>query len=366
MNVLMFSESNLQASNTFSSPQQMFHHQTNQTDELVSFRPKVKLKRKHASRADVDHDSADEMYNDEESSNSSYSSSKSNSTEGSCFSSSSSTLSVKKTHHGHKVHIAEQKMSDALSRLQIDQIQVESPVPVEQQDVQIEGELEERPSTKSHRTIIDNLDDSDEFELGDDNVDTGNIVVSNELKQKLKEFKFEDFLINNLNKNHQPSEIDSKLKNMQVMLWLPKNSSSLASQIDENDSKSSNLSYSSSDSNTSTIIPNDNSTSSIRYKVEEPSDASSREKSKLKRSFSQVNRISIEELKPNHFNPFFIEKFGVREGKQSEDTDKIHSSVQFYLVDEEVDKKSNELTSKNINSSLNITELDNDEETMEF
>jgi hypothetical protein len=351
-------KSSFQAANCITSQTKMFHHQKNKTDGLVPFHAKPKLKRKHASRANLDYDSTDEMDNDEESSNSS--SSSSNSTEGSCISSSSSTFSIKKTHNGHKVLITEQKMSDALNHLQIDQNKAKSQIPIEQQDSQIE-ELEETTSAKSNRTIIDNLDDSDEF--SDETVENGNIVVSNELKQKLREFKLEDFLMTNLNKIQQPNEIDSKAKSMQLMVWLPKNT---FSKTDENSSKSSILSDSSSDSFTSTSVPNDEnqtSSSAVKYKVEEPSDANSTKKSQLKRSFSQVNRISIEELKPNHINPFLIKKFGETKSKES---DKNPSSVQFYLVDEDVDKKPNECISNKVNAGFNITELDNCEEEMEF
>lgn len=203
----------------------------------------------------------------------------SNSSSSSSVSTSSSTGSftfkLNKVQNGHKLLITEETMSNALK------------------DLCMESEMCSNENAKS-LIPFESINDHDD---GDEPDECPCVIqLSDELKSKLKEY----------NNTNLFSNLAHNQNNMQLVIWSPR--VELRSNLDNDaDCESgSDIDLSSSDAS----LPSSSSTDSLKnkasttskttteqstaYKIEEPLD--SHAKNKLKRKYSQLNKISIEEL----------------------------------------------------------------------
>jgi hypothetical protein len=254
------------------------------------------------------------------------------STDSSSVSSSSSAgIKAHKIKHGHKILITEEKINEAMHDLQLEIDRIDS---------------------ADNALCQDPLDDNSEKE-DTDQADTKMFLVSSELKSKLKEFYKQEML-----KYSGLKKVNNHSNNLQVVLWSPPNPLSSLSTL----SNSSFISSSSSedDSNSSSSNKTFTNNHQSAYKVEEPpcEDRSVSKKKTLKRKFSQLNKITIEEICVN----------GVRQSQKS-------SQPIFYLVDEDESEEPEAEHSQILNQqqekksdNVKIVECPDsfDEESMDF
>lgn len=303
---------------------------------------KQKLKRKHfkssnkllpganLNSGDESSETGEDFIDEFEDSNSN------SSTSSSIISISSGKIALKPTKikHGHKIIVTEEKMSDALRDLQIEM----DSMPIQSNSNQEQNIFFDICSNSSSGS-------SDEEE---ENKNSSGIYLSEELKNKLREYDQQTYFLNSSIK-HEKS-VDFDLNKMQVIPWTPKPSIPLSDLEEENSGNSS----SSSSETSLNSISGDNITT---YKVQEPSEANNRPaKNKLKRKFSQLNKITIEEI-------------DTKLNSTKTDSSEIKSS--FYLVDEtdqDQDLRKNSQyfgtggRTEKPNSSLQISEVTDDEE----
>lgn len=276
-------------------------------------------------------DEIEELFLDDNNSNRSDSSSTSSNNSISTSSTSSSAapiIKIKKSKkkHGHKIMILEDSnMSDALNHLQIE---------VDDDD--------ENDSLKSH-VLINNhhklslppssnsIEDEDDDEY-QENDPSSNFIMSDQLKQTLKNYKnYDEYVLSKVS-NEQNN-------NLQLILWQPP---PVIPLDDENDPTSESLFTSTKPiiPSTTKVIPSnitDDSNQLNYYTVEEPIEYTKSQKSHLKRSFSQVSKISIEELK--HLNNISNTSQQVNASNHHFMNVPSNHQVQFYLVDEMDDQK---------------------------
>ena len=212
---------------------------------------------------------------------------------------SSLVLKATKIKHGQKMLITEDKMSEALKDLQIE---------IEHLKYEEVKSVDMLP--KSSNQGVDHDQEDTDDELAGEN----GIIISNELKAKLNEYQYQNMLIA-AGRLKEDKLIKFDKNKMQLMIWSPPPPlSSLASNVlsEESDDESTTSTY-------STFLPidvNGELVSNPFYKVEEPSDSIQSKKNRLKRKYSQVNKINIEEM-INNSMPV------------------IENKTTFYLVDEE-------------------------------
>ena len=314
--------------------------------------------------------------NDDSSSNSNSSalSGSSNSTNSSSYG-----LRANKIKHGHKILVTEDKMSEALRDLQIEIDQI--------QDTNFAA----KPKTEPQVKVDFDLELEEDLEGEKEKEANGAILISNELKAKLREYSYEDFLLKTQMKKSQ--QVDSDMNKLQVVLYSPIIGKPPLSQPDESDkdesvtfhiedsediakitsapltyrnnmmhsseltnhSNSSCSSYSGSGSSGEESMSASSTFPAQTYKVEEPPSEFNVNR-KLKRKFSQLNKILIEEMSSNN--------------------QQVSSSnlPNFYLVDDEDSEKLEQpkqtLSSESVNkltSGLNIEEISsNESEEMEI
>jgi hypothetical protein len=220
-------------------------------------------------------------------------------------------IKANKIKHGHKILVTEEKMTEALKDLQIEIDNIESEPPVSAEKL-----VPEPPNQ-------DLTFDEDDEETGEkiDKQQNG-IYISDELKKKLNELKYRNMMMatsdvlksgaNGLNPFFESPN------NMQLVVWAPPAPFPCA-RSDPDDDESGDEVNTSINSNCSTLPDMSDvcdSTSNF-YKVEEPSDSSASKKNRLKRKFSQLNKIQIEEMPPLNSQPLNGQK----------------PAATFYLVD---------------------------------
>lgn len=189
-------------------------------------------------------------------------------------------LKKRKGSQSHKVIILEDnKVSEALKDLQI--------------EVDSDDNLDKSPKFLSQQiTISKNDDQIDEENEKNDELKNRNILISDQLKHSLKEYQnFDEFILSKMkSKVSEPNKL-------QLILWQPPPPPASPSPRFQ----SENTGHTKSKFN----INNFGNDSADRkrenelnfYTVEEPVETKKSEKNSLKRSFSQVSKISIEELK---------------------------------------------------------------------
>lgn len=253
------------------------------------------------SNSDIEEEDSLDESNDENSNSS---------TSSSVVSTSSGSVSLKPIKHGHKILVTEEKMSNALKDLQIEV-----------------GKDTGMMQTSDKKNIIFDIYSSDEEEENENEEmkKQSGFLISDELKNTLRDYNSsENYFLKQM--KHEKS-VNFNLNKMQLIPWSP----GISNFEEESDSFSS----SSSSSSESSLSPNDKN--STFYKVEEPSEINSKEKNKLKRKFSQLNKICIEEVTDSE-TPMGLD-------------------TNFYLVEQEDDQKNFNASNKT-RKNLNITEID--------
>jgi len=217
---------------------------------------------------------------------------------------------MKKTHkpRSHKVIITEEKMTDALRELQLDR---------------------EKKQSEFNFYLTDELRSSiDKFKNDDD-----------ELKQR--------FL--NLNKKCQ----EDPSKHMQIIPWIQNEKSEKI--ISEPEAKTEYKSSSSTDGSMDSFenFSQDSSDNFNKYKVEEPSE----KKNLLKRKHSEVNELTIEELKPTENSPsnitnHYLVELPVDEAQASAQSPSQSPNFNFNFNNEQAAQQPNVLITEFIESPL--------------
>jgi hypothetical protein len=210
-----------------------------------------------------------------------------------------------KIRHGHKMLITEEsKMSEALKDLQIEIDNIESEPPAVLSSSSNASRAVE-PAFKHHDVAFDNEDADDE-----NDTTTSGILISNELKKKLSEFKYKNILMatsDDLRGRSAFNPYFDTSNNMQLVVWappapLPCPDDAAAESEEQTTEDEVNTSI---NSNSSTLPDMSEMTSSSvasLYKVEEPTDSATSKKNRLKRKFSQLNKIQIEEMQQQPLN----------------------------------------------------------------
>jgi hypothetical protein len=212
-----------------------------------------------------------------------------------------------KIKHGHKILVTEEKINEALKDLQIEIDNIESD--------------QKEPTTMSTSTALSTIaskqrsfdfnyqDDENEFD--DEQQQQAGILISDELKKKLHEFRYQNMLMassGSLNNSRGCPSLDIDARQMQLVLWSPQPAVPCF-EPSEDEIEAQDELNSSFNSNTSTLpdmaeavggsLGRVASSLSLAnsYKVEEPCDLN--KKNRLKRKFSQLNKIQIEEMMLN-------------------------------------------------------------------
>jgi hypothetical protein len=291
---------------------------------------------------DLDEDEEiEELALDDNNSNKSDSSSTSSNNSTSTLSTSSvvPVLKIKKSKikHGHKVLILEDNnMSEALNHLQIE----------------VDNDEENKSHVNHKLPLLHSSNSIEDEENDEDQENESAFIISDQLKKTLKTYQnYDEYLLSKVS-NEQNN-------NLQLILWRPPPTFQVD---DENDPTAEEL-FSSAKSipSTSKTIPSKNTTNDSMnelnyYTVEEPIDQTKSQKCHLKRSYSQVSKISIEELK--HLNNISNTSQSISANHHHFLNGAPNHQVQFYLVDEMDDQKMNNIDqSKSVYNQMAVNNL---------
>lgn len=323
-------------------------------DKLLLLKSNVKHKRKRVFPSPNPHCNSD---NDEFEgySNDDYDDEDSNSSSTSYCSETSTILRKNKIKHGQKLLITEEKMADALNHLQIEMDCSARSEPIDQF---IDNSNVNNDNNNYNDVCYDNVFDDEDSDDSDIERNSSNeqdsIYFTEELKKRLKEFEMYDRLkLETLVKHNnmelipytgskviieEVSELDRTITDSPPMTASSSSSSSIDTSLNSN--------LFTSETNQSVFGQKSDKLNPLNYyRVEEPVDYKLKE-NKLKRTYSELSRISIEELKNDPASA------------------NVQSKPQFYLVDEDNNESADNFYLKNKpvfassqRSNLNIREI---------